>query len=85
MQFCFESDRMIPSEERRRCHDEKMGCRLGTLAVCACPDVFWGMYGDAAWGSMAGDLPLLARIALLGWRAARTRDVPTLLAQGMLF
>ena len=39
---------MIPSEERRRCHDEKMGCRLGTLAVCACPYVLWGMYGDAA-------------------------------------
>lgn len=63
---------------------KKWSVRLAVLTVCACPYVFWGMYGDAACGSVAGYLPLLAWAALLCWLTVRTRDVPALLAGDLI-
>lgn len=59
---------------------KKWALRLGVLLVSGCPYVFWGMYADAAYGSMKGYLPLLIWAALLCWLTVRTRDIPALLA-----
>lgn len=63
---------------------KKWALRLGILLVSGCPYVFWGMYADAAYRSMAGYLPLLVWAALLSWLAVRTRDIPMLLAGNLV-
>lgn len=63
---------------------KKWAVRLGVLLVSMCPYVFWGMYADAAYRSMAGYLPLLAWAALLCWLTVRTGDVPALLGGNLV-
>lgn len=63
---------------------KKWALRLGILLASGCPYVFWGMYADAAYRSMAGYLPLLGWAALLVWLTVRTRDIPVLLAGNLV-
>lgn len=63
---------------------KKWMVRLGILLAGGCPYVFWGMYADAAYGSVGGYLPLLVWAALLFWLTARTRDIPALPAGNLI-